>query len=87
MHSKRVGKTSGMILSIKEFCESPAVPREDPENAVPAAKFAFIQGGRWRLGRDGRQAKAEYRFREDGKENAEILASPNCKNGLKYKKK
>ena len=48
-HSKRVGKTSGMILSIA------------------AAKFAFIQGGRRPLGRDGRQAKAEYRFRDDGK--------------------
>ena len=32
--------------------------REDLENAVAVAKFAFIQGGRRPLGRDGRQAKA-----------------------------
>ena len=63
MHSERVGKTSGIIL----------MPREDPENAGAAAKFAFIQGGRRPVGRDGRQAKVEYRFREDGRENAEIL--------------
>ena len=47
------------------------MPREDPENAVASAKFAFIQGGRRPLGWDGRQAKAEYRFREGGKENEE----------------
>ena len=40
--------------------------REDPENAVAEAKFAFIQGGKRPVDRDGRQAKSEYRFREDG---------------------
>ena len=44
----------------------------NPENAIATAKFAFIQGGRRLLGREGRQAKAEYRFREDGQENDEI---------------
>ena len=41
------------------------------ENAVAAAELVVIQGGRRPVGRDGRQAKAEYRFREDGQENAE----------------
>ena len=53
--------------------ESSAVLREDLENAVAAAKFAFIQGVRRPVGRDGRQTEAEYRFREDGQENAEVL--------------
>ena len=49
------------------------MPRKDPENTIAAAKFAFIQGGRRPVGRDGRQAKAEYRFREDGKKFVKYL--------------
>ena len=40
------------------------MPRQDPENAVAAAKFAFIVGGRRPVSRDGRQAKAEVGITE-----------------------
>ena len=72
VHGKRVGKTSGMILSIKELWQKPTVPRQNPTNAVAAAKFAVSQRRRRPLGRDGRQAKARYCLREMGKGNAEI---------------
>ena len=60
VHGKRVGKTSGMILSIKEQWQNPAVPRKDPKNAVAAAKLVVSQRRRRPLGLDGRQAKARH---------------------------
>ena len=49
---KRVGKTSGMILSIQELWQKPRVPRQDRTNAVAAAKFAVSQRRRRPLGLD-----------------------------------
>ena len=54
------------------MAKTPPCSERTLKNVVAAEKFAFIQWGRRPLGRDGRQAKAEYRFREDGQENAEI---------------
>ena len=55
------------------MAKAPWCPREDLENDVAAATFAFSQAGRRPVGCDGRQAKAQYRFREDGQENAEMF--------------
>ena len=71
MNRKRVGKTSGMTLSVKELWQKPrraatgsykrscGKVRRQPEKKEAA-------------GLDGRQAKARYCFREIGKGNAEI---------------
>ena len=45
--------------------ESPAVPREDPENDVAAARFAIIQGRRRSVDLCGRQARRRRRVAFD----------------------
>ena len=70
-HSKKVGKMSGMILSITERWRKPLRAPKGPENAVAAARFAIIQGQRRSVDLSGRQAQAASRFRGDGQENAE----------------
>ena len=72
VHGKRVGKTSGMIFSFKEQWQKPRRARQDPTNAVPAAKLVVSQRRRRPLGPDGSQAKAKYCLRELGKGNVEI---------------
>ena len=73
VHSKESGQNEWHFFEHQGvMATAPPCPERTLKNVVAAEKFAFVQGGRRPLGRDGRQAKAEYRFREDGQENAEI---------------
>ena len=72
MRGKRVGKTSGMILGIKELWQKPHRAPTEPYKRRCRSKVRRQPEKKKAAGPDGRQAKARY-YQEDGKGNAEIL--------------
>ena len=72
VHRKRVGKTSGMTLSVKELWQKPRRAATGSYKRSCRSKVRRQPEKKGPLGLDGRQAKARYCFREIGKGNAEI---------------
>ena len=69
---KMVGASGGKTVHGKRVGKTPPCPERILKTPLPQQSSPSSREEEGHLGRDGRHAQAEYRFREDGQENAEV---------------